>query len=268
MPMREKSRVVAVEPSGEPAPGEGGFLTLVRMKYRNRYEDGSLSRPYLYEYIHRRGFDAVAIGLYFEQAGHPWMAYRPGIRVPVYFRRDLPLAVPDTRAYDLIPEAVAGSLEPQDRGVEGFLGRVVAEVWEEAGFRVTPGQVEALGAGFFPSHGQSSEKIHLCAIRVDPASSEPPEGDGSVNEADAPPIRFRPLREILLDCSKGIIEDPKVEILARRLSARLGYLPELGRYAEPGERESMLAFEHCLNAAGWFPLRDGAAAVTKREDST
>lgn len=266
--MREKPRVVAVEPAGDPAPGEGGFLTLVRMKYRNRYADGSLSRPYLYEHIHRRGFDAVAIGLYFEKSGHPWMAYRPGIRVPVYFRRALPLAVPDPRAYDLIPEAVAGSLEPQDRGLSGFLDRVVAEVWEEAGFRVTPDQVEPLGGGFFPSHGQSSEKIHLCAIRVDPDEAEPPEGDGSVNEADAPPVRFRPIREILLDCYRGTIEDPKVEILARRLSARLGYLPDLGRYAGPGERESASAFEHSLDGAGWSPLRQGVPAMGKGEDPT
>ena len=266
--MREKPPVVAVEPAGDPSPGEGRFLTLVRMKYRNRYADGSHSRPYLYEYIHRRGFDAVAIGLYFEKSGHPWMAYRPGIRVPVYFRRDLPLAVPDPRFYDLIPEAVAGSLEPQDRGLHGFLDRVVAEVWEEAGFRVTPDQVEALGGGFFPSHGQSSEKIHLCAIRVDPETSEPPEGDGSVNEADAPPVMFRPIREILLDCCRGIIEDPKVEILARRLSARLGYLPELGRYAGPTERESVRAFEHSIDGASWRPLPEGVSAVCKREDPT
>ena len=67
------------------------------------------------------------------------MAYRPGIRVPVYFRRTLALTVPDPASYDLIPEAVAGSLEPRDRGVDGFLARVVAEVWEEAGFSVDPG---------------------------------------------------------------------------------------------------------------------------------
>ena len=40
------------------------YLALVRLKYRNRYADGSCSRPYLYEHIHSRGFDAVAIGLY------------------------------------------------------------------------------------------------------------------------------------------------------------------------------------------------------------
>ena len=33
--------VVGVEVAGEVAPGEGGFLTLVRLKYRNRYLDGS-----------------------------------------------------------------------------------------------------------------------------------------------------------------------------------------------------------------------------------
>ncbi len=248
--------VVAVEVAGELGHGEGGFLTLVRLRYRNRYADGTLSRPYAYEYIHRRGYDAVAIGLYCETPEGPLLAYRGGIRVPVIFRRELVLTVPDDRAYDLIPEAVAGSLEPRDVGLEGFLARVVAEVWEEAGFEISPGQVEPLGGGFFPSHGQSSEKIHLCAVRVDPSRAQEPEGDGSVNEADAPPIRFRPLREILLDCARGTIEDPKIEILAHRLSLRLGYLPELGRYAEGPERESVLPFRHLLDGAGWAARRE------------
>jgi hypothetical protein len=253
MPRRE---VVAVEVSGDLRPGEGGFLTLVRLRYHNRYADGSRSRPYAYEYIHRRGYDAVAIGLYCEGPEGPLMAYRGGIRVPVIFRRELSLTVPDDRDYDLIPEAVAGSLEPRDVGVEGFLARVVAEVWEEAGFRVAPGSVEPLGGGFFPSHGQSSEKIHLCAVRVNPEEAQEPEGDGSVNEADAPPIRFRPVREILLDCAGGIIEDPKIEILARRLCLRLGYLPDLGRYAQGPERESVLPFRHLLDGAGWAAHRE------------
>jgi hypothetical protein len=224
------------------------------MRYRNRYADGTASRPYLYEYIHRRGFDAVAIGLYHELDGEPVMAYRPGIRVPVYFRRDLPLAIPDRRPYLLIPEAVAGSLEPEDRGVQGFLQRVVAEVLEEAAFEIMTTDVEPLGGGFFPSHGQSSEKIHLCAVRVAPASAGIAKGDGSVNETDAPPIRFRPLREILMACARGDIEDPKIEILCWRLSMRLGYLPLQGRYALPEEREPVLAFQAALSKGGW---RDG-----------
>jgi ADP-ribose pyrophosphatase len=244
--------VTAVEVAGQAGPQEGGFLTLVRLKYRNRYEDGSCSRPYLYEYIHRRGFDAVAMALYQEGGGQPQMAYRPGIRVPVYFRKDLPLPLPDRRHYLFIPEAVAGSLEPQDRGLAGFLARVVAEVWEEAGLRITPGQVEPLGAGFFPSHGQSSEKIHLCAVRVDPEAATEPEGDGSVNERDAPPIRFEPVREILLGCVRGEIEDPKVEVLAWRLCLRLGYLPVEGRYANAAERDAMVRFQYAIRDGGWL----------------
>lgn len=249
--MSDRREVVAIEVAGRAEPGEGGFLTLVRMKYRNRYSDGTASRPYLYEYIHRRGYDAVAIGLYHEEAGEPCMAYRPGIRVPVYFRRDLPLAIPDRHPYLLIPEAVAGSLEREDKGVRGFLERVVAEVFEEAGFETAAEDVEALGGGFFPSHGQSSEKIHLCAVRVDPSTAGIPLGDGSVNEADAPPIRFRPLREILLDCARGKIEDPKIEILCWRLALKLGYLPVQGRYALPKESRSVLAFQAALSEGGW-----------------
>jgi len=249
-PRRE---VVSLEPVAALAAGEGGFLTLVRLRWRNRYADGSVSRPYAYEFIHRRGFDAVAIALYHELGGSPALAYRPGLRVPVWSRRELPLCLPDRREYLHIPEAVAGSLEPQDRGLAGFLGRVVAEVLEETGFAVTPDRVEPLGAGFFPSHGQSSEKIHLCAVRVEPAAAGEAPGDGSVNEADAPPLVFRPLRELLLACARGEVEDPKVELLARRLSVRLGYLPELGRYVAPGDGAGPEGFRAAQAEGGFAP---------------
>ncbi len=260
--MAESKKVVAIEAAAEPGSGEGGFLTLVRLKYRNVYADGSRSRPYLYEYIHRRGYDAVAIAIYHELDGEPCMAYRPGIRVPVYFRRDLPLTLADPREYLFIPEAVAGSLEPGDRGLEGFLHRVVSEVAEEAGFTVAPGDVEPLGGGFFPSHGQSSEKIHLCAVRVDPAGVREAFGDGSVNEADAPPVRFRPVREILLDCARGAVEDPKVEILCWRLCLRLGHMPVPGRYAGEGEQTGLESFRNALTEGGW----DRADTAERPED--
>jgi ADP-ribose pyrophosphatase len=243
--------LVQIEPVAELLPGEGGFLTLVRLRWRNLYADGSRSRPYAYEFIHRRGYDAVAIAVYHEEDGAPHVAYRPAIRVPVWSRRELPLCLPDRREYLLIPEAIAGSLEPSDRGLEGFLGRVVAEVLEETGFAVPPKQVEPLGAGFFPSHGQSSEKIHLCAVRVDPSAAGEPTGDGSVNEADSPPLLFRSSRDILLDCARGAIEDPKVEILARRLCVRLGYLPELGRYELPGDGAGPAALRSAQDEGGF-----------------
>jgi ADP-ribose pyrophosphatase len=243
--------VTDIEVAGEPGPGDGGFLSLVRLRYRNVYADGGRSRPYTYEHIHRRGFDAVAIGLFHEEAGRPEMAYRPGIRVPAYFRKDLPLAVPDARVNLPIPEAVAGSLEPSDRGLEGFLGRVTAEVLEEAGFAVRPEDVVPLGGGFFPSHGQSSEKIHLCAVRVITGQRGEAPGDGSVNESDAPPVAFMGLREVLLACAAGDIEDPKLEILAWRLSLHLGYLPLEGRYASGPELEALDEFRRAMARGGW-----------------
>jgi len=253
---RERKRVVAVEVEGPYPEGKPPFLTLVRHAYRNRYEDGTRSRPYGYEYIHRRGYDAVAMALYHEEDGVPFMAYRPGIRVPVYFRKDLDLCIPDGRERLFTPEAVAGSLESADRGIAGLLHRVVEEVREEAGFHIAPKDVEPLGGGFFPSHGQSSERIFLCAVRVDPGARKDAPGDGSVNETDAPPILFRPLDRILLECVQGRIEDPKVEILALRLCYKLGYDPvrEVRREAGEGQAE---AFRKALESGGFRAGREG-----------
>lgn len=249
--MNEDSRVISVEIVGEANPESGGFLRMVRFRYRNVYLDGGRSRPYLYEYIHRKGFDSVAIALYHEEDGFPAMAFRDGIRVPVYFRKELDLPIPDTRKYLFIPEAVAGSMEPEDKGVEGLRRRVVAEVLEEAGFIIKAEQVHPLGGGFFPSHGQSSEKIHLAAARVCPAERVRAEGDGSVNESDAPPVKFMPVSDILKACCASEIEDPKVEILAGRLALYLGYLPLFGRYATPEERELLAPLKSAMETAGW-----------------
>ena len=247
--MGPRKRVVAIEVVGKPTLRHPAFLTLVRLRYRNVYEDGSKSRAYHYEHVHRRGFDAVAIALYHTEGGEPAMAYRPGIRVPVYFRKALPLALPDRKEYLHIPEAVAGSLEPGDRGIDGLVARVVAEVAEETGFQAHPEDVESLGASFFPSHGQSSEKIHLCAVRVRPGTEAEPSGDGSVNEADAPPVVFMTLREILQSCARGDIEDPKVEILAWRLCLKLSYDPLRGAYLRPGGTAG--DFLAALEEGGW-----------------
>jgi len=249
--MNKDSRVIGVKAEAEAEAEEGGFLQMVRRRYRNIYRDGGRSRPYLYEYIHRKGFDSVAIALYHEEGGEPAMAFRLGIRVPVYFRRELDLPLSDPCEYLFIPEAVAGSMEPEDKGVEGLRRRVVAEVLEEAGFKIAPGDIHGLGGGFFPSHGQSSEKIHLAAARVRPLERVKAEGDGSVNESDAPPVRFKPLAEISAACCAGEIEDPKVEILARRLALYLGYLPLFGRYATPEERELLAPLKSAMETAGW-----------------
>jgi hypothetical protein len=77
----------------------------------------------------------------------------------------------------------------------------------------------------FPSHGQSTEKVHLRAYEVDPTNVLEPSGDGSVNEADAGTIAIE-AGCIISMCCAGLIEDPKLEIgvtrLLRLLSLRKG----------------------------------------------
>lgn len=48
--MREgRKTVVAIEEAGEVPAARPPFLTVVRRLYRNRYADGTASRPYAYE---------------------------------------------------------------------------------------------------------------------------------------------------------------------------------------------------------------------------
>lgn len=207
-------------------PGSGpGFLTLERFLARNLYAGGQFSEPYRFEVLHRRGFDAVAIFPYFYRQGRRrlMVLLKIGFRPGLYLRARLPVPVPDRRAYTFMYEAVAGSLEPVDRGEAGVDRRARTELLEETGLRPVRGRIVRLGAGFFPSHGQSTEKIHLRAFPVDPATAMVPPGDGSVNEADSGTVSVEAGR-ILALCRKGTIEDPKVEIGVLRLCRKLGYL--------------------------------------------
>lgn len=195
-----------------------GFLTLDRFLVRNLYVDGRASAPYRSEVLHRRGIDAVAI-LPFFYSGRPRrlmvickIGFRPGLST----RAGMRLPVRDRRVYLSIIEAVAGSLEPGDRGEAGVSARARAELLEETGLRPIGGRTIRLGGGFFPSHGQSTEKIHLRAFQVDPRRQAAEAGDGSVNEADSGTIAIEAGR-ILEMCRRGLIEDPKLEIGVARL---------------------------------------------------
>jgi ADP-ribose pyrophosphatase len=200
-------------------PGSGpGFLVLERYRAKNLYRDGGASRPYRFEIVHRRGVDAVAIlPFFFEGRSRRLMVVcKIGFRPGLYLRSRLPLPLKDRRLYRSLIEAVAGSLEPGDRGDRGITARARVELMEEAGMRPRPGRGIDLGAGFFPSHGQSTEKIHLRAFEVDPGSAQKPRGDGSVNEADSGTLAIE-ARHILLMCRTGLIEDPKLELGVSRL---------------------------------------------------
>jgi hypothetical protein len=205
------------------SPAGPGFLTLERFQARNVYEDGGRSRTYRFEVLHRRGVDAVAIfPFYFETGPRRLMVViKRGFRPGLFLRSRLRCPVPDRRRYTFVREAVAGSLEPGDRGEHGIDERARAELLEETGLRPL-GRMIRLGAGFFPSHGQSTEKIHLRAVRVDPGAAVRAQGDGSVNEGDAG-TESREASHLIAMCRRGTIEDPKIEIGVMRLCAFLGY---------------------------------------------
>ncbi len=195
---------------------ENGFFTHHAYLLQNEYEDDSLSLPYRNEFFDRKGLDCVAILPYRKVGENLEIGILRAFRPAVYFRSLKKLPIPE-KTYTWIYESVAGSLEPGDTGEKGIRKRASLELAEEAGFSVNVKDLISLGGSFFPSHGQSTEKIHLFAVDVSRAEIVDATGDGSVNES-LNIIEFHEINEILSMCRDGQIEDPKVEIGANRLN--------------------------------------------------
>ncbi len=204
--------------------GQGGFLSIRRMRMRTVRRDGSRSEVFLSDYVERKkGLDAVVLGLYYRAGtGEVHVLLRQGLRPALHFGRspDL-LPVPDAHPYLFFTEVVAGIIEAEDQGEAGIRQRAAAEAWEEAGFRVDPQRVVMLGS-VFPTPGMCPERFHLTAAEIDPAQCHPhpPVGDGSPME-EGSSQRFLPLDEAIQMCVRGEIEDAKTEILLRRLRDRV-----------------------------------------------
>ena len=195
---------------------ENPFFIHHKYTLQNVYTDNTVSREYRIEFFDRKGYDCVAVIPYYFENGKVFVGILRAFRPTIYFRKDYPLPLKDKRVYTYVYEAVAGSLEKDDKGIEGVLNRVVEELEEEAGFIVDKKNVFSLGGSFFPSHGQSTEKIHLFAVDVSNANKVEAKGDGSVNE-ELNKIEFFEINELQDMCFKGIVEDPKIEIGIGRL---------------------------------------------------
>ncbi len=195
---------------------ENPFFVHHKYKLQNIYSDKSISREYNIEFFDRKGYDCVAVIPFFRKENKIFVGILKAFRPAIYFRKDYPLPLKDKRVYTFVYEAVAGSLEKNDKGNDGVLKRVVEELEEEAGFVVDKKNVFSLGGSFFPSHGQSTEKIHLFAVDVSNAKRVEARGDGSVNE-ELNRIEFFEINELQDMCVKGIVEDPKIEIGIGRL---------------------------------------------------
>jgi ADP-ribose pyrophosphatase len=207
--------------------GQGGFLAVRRVRLRNRREDGSLSEPYICDFLSRSvGADAVVVAV-FRRVGTSFeVLLREGLRPALVLGRDpARVPVPDRDRPLLFGEVVAGILEREDRGADGIRRRAALEVAEEVGFTVDPGQVFFLGAGCFPSPGAMSEKFWLTAVEVHSSEPDlPADGDGSPMEEGARSY-WRELDAAIAAGVAGELEDAKTELILRRLRDHLRAAP-------------------------------------------
>lgn len=205
---------------------EGGFLAIRRMRLQNRRDDGSLSAPYLCDFVVRPcGLDAVVVALYHRAGDTTWVLVRDGLRPALAFGRDDTTPVPEERTYLFCTELVAGIIEVDDLGIEGVRYRAAEEAHEEAGYCIDPAAVELLGKATFPTPGAMPEKFWLVAAEIaDRSAQEPPDGDGSPMEEGAR-TRWIALDEAIAACVRGDIEDCKTELTLRRLRDHLEHRP-------------------------------------------
>jgi ADP-ribose pyrophosphatase len=222
---RSPPEVRAIEVVGDDAARLGptdGFLHLRRLRLVNVFADGTRSDEFSCDMVSRRQQDAVAVVVWGRgPQGEIQVALRENLRPPIYLRRTKAFVQPDTRAFTLITEIVAGLLEPDDTGPEGLARRAAIEVEEETGYRVAPEATQPLGGPLFASPGISDEKIHFRHVEADLSRPATPTGDGSEMER-AGRVVLLPLDEALRRCRTGEIPDLKTEVALHRLVDVLG----------------------------------------------
>ena len=207
--------------------GEGGFLAVRRLGLRNRREDGTVSEPYVCDFLVRpKGLDAVIVVLYRQTDSGVEVLLRDGLRPALSLGRSAELApIADGKMSLFMSEVVAGIIEAGDEGESGVRKRAAIEVHEEGGYRVSPDDIEFLGAGSYPSPGAMPEKFWLMAVEIPAdATQEPLPGDGSPMEEGAT-TRWVTLAQAISDCVSGRLEDLKTEVVLRRLRDRLASSP-------------------------------------------
>jgi ADP-ribose pyrophosphatase len=220
-PEEEVVDIEVLEDLTSTARCDEGFLHLRRLRCQNRRADGSASRSYRVDVVDRPVPDAVAVLIWRNGRSGVEVLTRRTLRPAAYFRRELPLAVPDPEPYLTVEELVAGVLEPEDHGTAGVRARAAAEVAEEAGYAVKAEAVELLGPAFFMLPGIVSEKIHPTAVDVTGKTPGVPSGDGSPLEEGAS-LRWWPIQALLAACRRGEVADAKTELCVLRFLAAPG----------------------------------------------
>jgi ADP-ribose pyrophosphatase len=210
-----------------------GFLRVARLLLRNHYADGSRSQPYPCDVLSRPGSDAVVAALYeVDGERRVRVLLRDAPRAPIYLRERKRFVHPDPRTYLSLTELVAGMVEADDGpGAAGLCRRAAVEAREEAGVNAPPDDFAVIGGESFASPGTGDEKLYFCAAEVELARAGGATGDGGVME-EAMELVTLELGEAIEACRRGDIPDMKTELGLLRLADHLGYLPQLGCFAD------------------------------------
>ena len=207
--------------------GHGAFLQLHRAVVTMVHDDGSESRQGTYEYLDREvGRDAVVVVLWRHHGPEVEVLIRRGLRMPLLLRKTAltPQVLDPAPGYTL--ELVAGLIEPDEEALLEqapagatlvLAGRALAEIEEEAGFRLPASRIVPLGSFIYPTTGIFAERLYFFAAQVH-ADEEPSahDGDGSIFEENAS-TTWWPLSTAIAACVSGKIADLKTEIGLRRL---------------------------------------------------
>lgn len=202
----------------EDARDAAGYLQMRRSRLRVRWQDGTVSEPFVYDTVERKALDAVVVVPHFrDTAGRLCVVLRSAIRPPVALRQDKSDGSEEGSSLGLLWEVPAGLIEADERGDEGRRRCAARELFEETGAQVSPNSIEPLGPSTFPSPGVIGERHYYFHVEIDPHALTVPPEDGSVLERNAELVAM-PL-EIALDLVRvGEIEDAKTEIALRRLA--------------------------------------------------
>jgi ADP-ribose pyrophosphatase len=213
--------VVILEDRTAESRCDRGFLRLRRLVLKNRYPDGSESKPYPYDLVERDAIDAVVVLLHAdgEGGGEPRVCIRSSLRPPLALRPGYRLPLP-SEGTAVIWEVPAGLVEAGEEGMDGLRRCAARETLEETGLEVEPSAFAPLGPPVYLTPGVIAEQVHFLTARVDPSLRGVPTEDGSPVEENAV-VRFVPLGDALAACADGRIADSKTELGLRRLAEAL-----------------------------------------------
>lgn len=213
---------ITLELLADESPADpGGFLRLVRRRYRAHYPDGTASDSFVYDAVDRRAIDAVVIAAHYLEGGARWVYLRSAVRPPLLLRDPAHSPVPDLDRGSGLWELPAGLVEPDEQSRDGVRRSAARELEEELGFALSDDRLVELGPSTYPAPGIIGERHFYFEVSVDASERGEPSHDGSPLE-HAGVVLAVELKAALALCARGIIEDAKTELALRRLAERHG----------------------------------------------